>query len=196
MSCETKIYKNITSDCNMPKPGIEVDAYVFNRKDISITYDGTDINKITLIEMVGDAVAYKIKGYKKNLNCGSDAVITDDMPKRFNHFFSFKGFEFDSESVLNLDQLDDLCVVVERKDKPEDGDGIYVGYGFGSGLFVSTDNQRAWENNGVRSIEMTSIEGGYEKFSSNIIFVADQTSAYAATKAMLDALLPRAETQE
>jgi len=191
MTCETKIFKDITSDCNMPTPGIEVEAWVFNRSEISTTYSSDNTNQITDISMIGGATAFKIKGYKKNLNCGSDVVVADDMPKRFNHYFSFKNFEFDTESLRNLDNLDDLCIVVERKDKPSDGDGIFVGYGFKSGLFVSSDTHRAWENNGVRSVEMTSIEGGYEPHSQYVVFVTDLTSPYAKTKAMLDALLPK-----
>lgn len=189
MACATKIFQDITSDCNMPTPGIEATVYLWNRGDVDVTFDNTDPNKVTDLVQIATKKAFKLTGIKKNINCGSDAVINIDTPKRFSHFFSFHGYEFDVDAVQNIDAMDDFCAVVEFKEKPSDADGIFVGYGLTTGLFVSADTRRANDANGVRAIEATSLEPNYEKYSQYNVIIADQTSPYAATKAKLESLL-------
>ncbi len=188
MSCSTKIFQDITSDCNMPSPGIEAVVYIWNRGEVAITHDGTNYNKVTNLIKETGKTAFKLTGYKKNINCGADAVVNVDTPKRFNHFLSFHGYEFDSDAVKNIDEMDDICAVVEFKEKPTDADGVFVGYGFDCGLFISSDTRRANDANGVRVLEATSLEPNYEKCSQYNVMVADQVSVYAATKAALEEL--------
>ena len=186
MSCATGIAKTILSDCTtQPVGGLEVSAYLFNRADMTITYDGTDTNKVTGIAAVGAALVYKITGVKKSLNAGHDRVIADDMADTFKHFFAFKGFEFDVDSVANMDGLNDICVIVEYKQKSTTGDGVFIGYGLKSGLYPSADTRRANDANAVRSIELATRDQEGEPYSQYNILLTD----YATTKAALEALL-------
>src|SRR5512136_1224338 len=131
MACTTGIAKTITSNCTtQPVGGLEAIAYLFNRADMTLTYDGTDLNKVTGIAAVGAAVVYKYTGWKKNINAGHDRVVTEDLADTFKHFLSLKGFEFDTDSVANMDGLNDICAVVEYKQKSATGDGVFIGYGF------------------------------------------------------------------
>lgn len=186
MSCATGIAKAITSDCTtQPVGGLEVAAYLFNRADMTITYDGTDTNKVTGIAAVGAALVYKITGVKKNLNAGHDRVIAEDLADTYKHFFSFKGFEFDVDSVANMDGLNDVCVVVEYKQKSTTGDGVFIAYGLKSGLYPAADTRRANDANGVRSLELTTRDQEGEPYSQFNVLITD----YATTKAALEALL-------
>jgi hypothetical protein len=186
MACTSGIAKAITSNCTtQPVGGLEVTAYIFNRADMTITYDGTDPNKVTGIAAVGSALMYKYTGVKKNLNAGHDRVVSDEVADAFKHFVSLKGFESDTDSVLNFDGLGDVCVIVEYKHKPSSADGVFVAYGLKSGLYVTTDNRRANENNGIRNIELASRDQEDEPYSQYNVLLTD----YATTKSALEALL-------
>ena len=184
MACITGISKNITSDCSTQKNGsLEVKAWVFNRAEYAnaFTFDDTNPNKITNIASVSTKKAYVLTGVKKLLNAGHDFVAADDRPDKYTHFFSFHQFELAAEDIKNVDQLNDVFVVVERKDKVSGGDGTFVAYGVKNGLWKSADTRRANDVNGARSIEMTSLGGQEEPYSEYTVLKTD----YATTLAML-----------
>lgn len=186
MACTNGIAKAITSNCTtQPVGGLEVIAYLFNRGEMTLTYDGTDPNMVTAIVAVGAAVAYKLTGVKKNMNAGHDRTVSDDMADTFKHYFSFKGFQFANDDVLNLDGLNDVCVIVEYKQKATPAEGVYVGYGLKSGLYVTADTRRANDLNGTRSLELATRDQEGEPYSQYNLLVTD----YATTKSTLEALL-------
>jgi gamma-glutamylcyclotransferase (GGCT)/AIG2-like uncharacterized protein YtfP len=186
--CDT-ISQDITSNCNMPTSGMEATAYIFSRTDISPTYDAAVKTKVTDLTIETGQTGYKIYGHKQNMNAGHDAVIDPTMPTRFTHYFSFHGYEFDSEAVQSIDSLEDLVVVVERKEKPDDADGIFIIYGLESGLATSSDTLRMNDANSVRQVELQTEEGSSEKHSQYNLVIDDVTSVYAATKALLEGLM-------
>lgn len=186
MSCITGIAKNITSDCSTSKSGgLEVEAYIFNRADLSPTYDGTQLNLVTSLANVGAAVGYKLTGFKKNLNAGHDLVVAEDAPNKYTHYFNFKQYEVLAEDITNVDDMDDVVVAVESKDKNDTGEGVFMLYGLKKGLWKSADTQRANDANGSRNIEMTSLAGQEEPYSRYVLLDTD----YATTKALLESLL-------
>jgi len=186
MSCITGIAKNITSDCSTSlSGGLEVEAWVFNRKELSPTYDATYGNLVTSLAMVGAATGFKLTGIKKLLNAGHDIVVADDRPDKFTHFFNFQGFEILAEDIQNLDDINDIVVVVELKDKNDTGEGVFVAYGLKKGLWKSTDTRRWNDINGARNIEMSSLAGQEEPYSHYVVLATD----YATTRALLEGLL-------
>jgi hypothetical protein len=187
MSCTLNIAKNIISDCTTQKNGfLEVKAWIFSRADYAnaITYDNTITSKITNIASVTTKKAFTLTGVKKLLNAGHDIVVADDRADKFTHFFSFQQFEIAAADVFNLDNLKDVFVVVERKDKGAGGDGTFVAYGVKNGLFKSTDTRRSNDINGARSLELTSLAGAEENNSEYTVLKTN----YADTLAMLVAL--------
>ena len=188
MGCTGGIAKAIVSDCTTSGiGGLEVTAWVFNRSDLEITYSAVaeEENLITGLVNATGLQGYKLTGIKKLLNAGHDLVVADDRPNKYTHFFGFQGFEFDRESSRNLDDLDDLIVIVERKDKTTDGDGVFNAYGAKFGMFKSTDTERANDINGSRNIEVTSLAGQEESFSKFVYLDTD----YATTAAALEILV-------
>ena len=186
MGCIQGIAKAITSDCTTSLGGgLEVEAWVFNRKDLTVTYDGSQDNLITGLANVGAAVGYKLTGVKDLLNAGHDAVVAEDRPDKFTHYFSFQGFEILAEDITNIDDINDVAIFVELNDKNDTGEGIFVGYGVKKGLWKSSDTRRWNDINGARSVELTSRGGKEEPFSSYVLLDTD----YATTRALLESLL-------
>lgn len=186
MACEIKLVKNITSSCeNQPVGGVEQVIYLFNRTEISVTYDNTNPSLVNDISMGSTAdTGFKLTGIKKSLNCGSTLVPAEDAADGYTHTLIFQGFEFDAASVENMDQMGDIVAVVEMKQKANDGDGTFVIYGLGTGLYKSSDVRMANDANGARKIELTTLDGQLERYSQNNYLNND----YATSKAALEAL--------
>jgi hypothetical protein len=186
--CIGGIAKEITSTCETSKVGgLEVVAWAFNRKDLEITYSATEgeENLITSLANATAKIGYRITGVKKLLNCGHDIVVADDRPNKYTHFFALQGFEFDQESEMNMDDLDDLVIIVERKDKADDGDGVFNAYGCKYGLFKSADSARANDINGARNIELMSLGGQEEPVSKYIVLDTDYTNTLALIESLM-----------
>lgn len=192
--CTDSLVKNIISTCvTSGSGGLEVKAWLFNRNDLSITYDATTPNLITDLANVGAAVGYTVTGVKKLLNAGHDIVVADDRPNKYTHYFGLQQFETAVADINNVDQMDDIIVVVESKDKAEDADGVFIAYGVKKGLWKSTDTQRANDINGARNLELTSLSGQEEPYSRYVVLAPETVPAdgtgYANTLALLNGLL-------
>lgn len=186
MGCIIGISKDITSDCSTSlSGGLEVEAWIFNRDELTPTYDVAEDNLLTSLAMVGVATGFKLTGVKKLLNCGHDIVVSEDRPDKYKHFFSFQGFEILAEDWRNLDDINDVVVVVELKDKNDTGEGVFQVLGLKKGLWKSADTQRSNDINGARNIEMTSLDGQEEPFARYVLLDTD----YATTRALLEGLL-------
>lgn len=185
MACTSGISKAITSNCTTTKNGsLEVVAYVFNRLNVTLTFDGTKGNLITNMANVGSNVGYKLTGVKKLLNAGHDVVVAADRPNKYKHIFEFQQFERLAEDILNVDNMQDVIIVAEAKDKSTTGEGVFFVYGAKHGLYVSADTMRHNDANGARKITLETMEGEEEEYSEFILFKTD----YATTKALLEGL--------
>jgi hypothetical protein len=185
MGCVPGITKDILSTCQtQPIGGVEVKGWIGNRLEMTPTYDVTNESKITSLAVASTKQLYTITGVKKLLNAGFDRVVGEDRADSFTHYFNFQGFEFDAESVEGMDNLDDIVVIVEMKEKPTDADGTFRVFGMKNGLYPSTDTMRANDIDGARNIEMTSLDGQGEPWSNYTLLATD----YATTLALLVSL--------
>lgn len=187
MACTDSIVKDIISNCtNQPNGFLEVKAWIFSREAFAnaITYDSTHPNKITSIASVTGEQCYTLTGVKKMLNAGHDVVTADDRADKYTHYFNFHQFEIAAEDIHNIDNLKDVFVVVQRKDKGTDGDGTFVAYGVQNGLWKSTDTRRSNDVNGARNLELTSLGGSEENYSEYTVLSTD----YDGTLSMLEGL--------
>jgi len=185
MACTAGIAAEITSNCTTNVlGGVEAVAYMFNRADMTLTYDGTTLNKITNIVKVGAAVMYKITGFKRNCNFGHDLVASENNPDRYNHFFSFPQYERLVANIFNVDNINDVVVIVETVNKGTGGDGTFFVIGPKYGLWKATDTRRINADGGQRTLELTSLAGQEEPFSSYVLLATN----YATTKALLEGL--------
>lgn len=186
MGCNSGIVKSIISDCTTSKGGaLEIIMYIFNRLNADITYDVTNPSLITSIANAVGETAFKITGIRKLFNAGHDIVVADDRPDKYTHYAAFQQFEVAAEDIENVDQVKDVFVVVERKDKSTTGEGVFAAYGVKFGLYKSTDTRRANDINGARNLELTSLAGLEEEHSNYTLLDTD----YATTKALLETLV-------
>lgn len=186
--CAKGIVKTITSDCSTQQTaGIEQVIYLMNRKDVVPVFEtatgGEKTNKITSLSLSGTAKAYKLIGQKQNLVCGFDRVTSDTRGDMFTHFLSFNAYEFDTASADNINEMEDIVAIVERKAK-DNADGCFMVYGLGTGLYYTSDSYRSNENDGVRMLEMQTQSSQPEKVPYNTLVSTD----YAGTKTLLEGL--------
>jgi hypothetical protein len=183
--CLDRIQKNITSNCDTRRnSGVEVLAWIYNRKDAIVTYDPTNKSKITSIANVATKQAYSITGIARGLNGGHSRVKDTTFGDSFTHRVNLYVFEVTAEDVENIDNMDDVFVVFERLNTPSD-DGKFVARGVKYGLTVNSDEMDENENKGARVLELTSMEEGEEPYSSYTVLDSDA----ATTRDMLNATL-------
>ena len=190
-NCNFGIAADILKDCAAPPTaGAEMFAYAFNRRDIdSVTYDQSNPRLVTAITLADGAKAYKIENFKKEIDAGFDLVTSDTNIDKFNQYVKFEAWGIDSDTVKALDELSDLVIIVERKNKGADGDGAFQIYGLQTGLYKSSDTMRANTASGKRIIELTNQAEEESTVSYHVFFDTD----YATTKAAVEALLETAE---
>ena len=191
--CTNEIFKNIESTCsNRTVAGIEQIVYLMNRDDIqTITYDGDDYNKVTGITLKTGKLAYTAKGFKKNMTCGFERNISDDTVDTFSNSLTLTGYQFDAEGARNFDNMGNIVAVVDRKGTKA-ADGSVIILGLENGLFVSADSWAAGDNNGARSITLSSLADAGESCSYYVYTISEGSPAlesYEATIASLEAML-------
>lgn len=190
-NCNFGIAADILKDCSAPPTaGVEMVAYAINRRDIAgVTYDQSNPRLVTAITLASGTKAYKIENFKKEIDAGFDLVTSDTNIDKFNQYVKFEAWGIDSDTVKALDELSDLVVIVERKNKGADGDGPFQIYGLQTGLYKSSDTMRANTASGKRIIELTNQAEEESTVSYHVFFDTD----YATTKAAVEALLETAE---
>jgi len=194
--CIQKLVQDVFADCTTtPVAGIEAVVYLLNRSDIaSYTIDEGGVETlctdITLKTGTPAPHVYKLFGYKRNLSYSSEIVVGEDVPDTWTHSLNFQNYQFDSNSIMNLDQAGDLVAIVERKGKKE-GDGSFIILGLENGLFKSADSTNSNDNNGARVLTMSSLDGQGESHSGIVFAKFAGTPAvadYTATKEYLESL--------
>jgi hypothetical protein len=192
--CENGIFKNIESNCsNRTSAGIEQTVYIINRDDIEnvVIASDEDYNKITGFDMKAGKTAYTAKGFKRNLTAGFERVVSDDTVDTWKDSLTLTGYEFDSASARNFDNIGNVFAIIERKGTKE-GDGSFIALGYENGLFVSEDSWAAGDNNGARTVTLSNLDDAGESCSYYVICVETGTPAapnYEATKAFLESLV-------
>ena len=185
-NCTGVLGADIINDCTKkPIGGLESVIYMFNRSEISGTI--SPANKVLLTDLVVASTkkGYKYEGFKKTANAGFDLVVSDNLPDAYTQTLSLTVWGIDSTTVKALNDLNDIVVVVENKNKGVAGDGAFEVYGFETGLYKTSLTKRSNDNGGTFSLEMASQSGEESSVSHHIYFDTN----YATTKAALNALL-------
>ena len=186
MTCLTGITSDIINDCtNQPIGGIEQVVYAFNREDLSATVDSTNPFLLTALAVAVGSKGYKIQGFKKTNNAGFDLEVEDTMPDKYPQFFSAVIWGIDSDTVQNLNNLNDIVIVVQNKNKGVSGSGAFEVYGFDTGLYKSSLTKRSNDNGGTFQLEMTSLSGEAPTKSHYVLL----SETVAATVTMLESLM-------
>lgn len=185
--CLEEIAQGITNDCaKQPVRGLVKTAWVGLVGDFAVTPDVTNTALITALANASTKQFYKIEAFRQDIDAGFDLVISENLPEKYAHYFKVEPWDENADQVINLDNMNNICVIVEREggaDK-DSGDGAFQIYGLYRGLYKSSATQRANDNDGVPIYEFASREGQQEQHSKYIFFDTD----YATTKAAVEAL--------
>ncbi len=186
MGCLEKITADILADCTAQgSGGNEIKAWLLNLSDeFNITYDATNPSKITGITQGSGVQAYTLTTTKKGINTGHDIVVEAGRADRYTHFAAFSSYDMKSADVEAIDNMNNFMIIIESRDKTDDGDGVFKAYGVKFGLFKSADTRRANDAYNSRPLEFTSQEGDTEAYSNYTVFDTD----IATTRALLVAL--------
>lgn len=183
MSCIQGIAANILNDCSVaPLGGLEEVMYVFNADEL------TAVKSLTLKSLVTDLTlpvgkkGYKLVNFKKSANAKNELVVSDTLPDMYKQTIDFTAWAKDAATITALDQLNNIIIVTENKDKGVAGESAFNIYGLDTALFKATLTQEANVDGGVLKVSM-SADGQRVPFYN--LFGAD----YATTKALLEALL-------
>lgn len=180
MSCLSAVAAVITNACDtVPVAGLEVKGWLLNRKDATFTENGGNEVLITNLAMAVGKRTWPITAVKKENNAGFDFASADNLPDLFTNYLAFQPYERDSDSVENMNNMDDVVAIVELKGPKTEGCFVILGYN--NGLHKSAVTFRANDNNGIPTYEMTSREGEQEEYSRRVFWAA----TYAATLAIL-----------
>jgi hypothetical protein len=187
MSCTFGITASILRDCTkQPIAGVEEVAYAVNRKDIATTtFNGSNAVQLTDFTLLATKKAYKIEGFKKEIDAGHDLVSSTTEIDRYNQYFKFESTQIDSATLKNLDNLMDIVVFVVRKNKGSAGDGAIQVFGLETGLYKSSDTARAQGASGKRIIELTNMEEEASTVSNHVFFKTDLATSLAYLVSLL-----------
>lgn len=179
MPCIEKIAANVLNSCAIiPRAGYEAIAWALNLGEFSYTISG---NMVTNITMDPGKYAYNITAVKKEMNGGFDAVISDEQD-RYIHNFSFKPYEKDPGSIVNIDQANALVVIVELKGAKTEG--VFLVLGLQTGMYKDEGNLKQNDNYGLPVYNFSSIDYIGEKYSRWVLWDTD----YDTTLDMLNVL--------
>ncbi len=191
--CVNEIFQNIESTCsNRTVAGIEQTVYLINRDDIqSVEYSQEDYNKVIGLTLKSGKKAYTAKGFKKNMTCGFERNVSDDTVDTFTDSITLTGYQFDAKGARNFDNAGNIVAIVDRKGTKM-ADGSVIILGLENGLFVSADSWAAGDNNGARTITMSSMADAGESCSYYVMSISEGSPAvesYEATIEYLEAML-------
>lgn len=179
MACTSKIGANIVSDCTtMGSGGNEIKAWVYNRDEATLTFDGTYTSKVNGIVFASTKRIWNFTGVKKILNSGWDVVVAEDRPDKYKHSIALQTFSFAASDLENISNLNNVVFVVESKDKGDDG--TFRMYGVKAGLYKTGDTHRANDVNGARVITLESLAGQEENWPTYIFDAGTYAQSLAA----------------
>lgn len=189
--CIKRIESDILFDCeNVSIPGLEPNAQYINREDIDLagtTFDATNKNLITNLALKTGKKGYKIQAFKKLLNGFTKPIIEDEALNGHQHSINIRVFKNDPESYDLIDRFVNGAngvVVVETKQKGENGKQAFEVLGWHVGLEVSADSAGKVynENDGAYLLTLTTPNGFKEPRSIYKWLEVD----YAKTKAKFE----------
>ena len=191
--CVNEIFQNIESVCsNRTVAGIEQTVYLLNRDDIqSIEYSPEDYNKVVGLTLKSGKNAFTAKGFKKNMTAGFERNVSDDTVDTFTDSITLTGYQFDAKGARNFDNMGDVVAIIDRKGTKL-ADGSVIILGLENGLFVSADSWAAGDNNGARTLTLSSMSDAGESCSYYILSISEGSPAvesYGATISYLEAML-------
>lgn len=111
--CLNKLASNITVDCTIWQVGVK-DIYLMHAEDVKFAYKGAGV--IMTVIFADGAKAYKVEGYKQNIQVTA-SLKTTDASARVDSSVTFKiPFGYGNRPFINTLALGKFCVLVAFND--------------------------------------------------------------------------------
>ena len=183
MACITGIAGNLINSCeNTPIMGLEEQMYVFNADELTAVKSLTLKTLVTDLTLGVGKVGYIVQGFKKSSNSKNELVVSETLPDSYKQTIDFTVWAKDAATTTALDQLNNIVIVTENKDKGVDGASAFNIYGLDTALFKASMTQETNVDAGVFKLSLVA-EG------QRVPFYNFYSTSYAATKSILDGLL-------
>lgn len=182
------IDQDILVDCDAPlQGGVNDRLILINWEDIASTTK--DVNGVvTDITLNSGATAYVIEG-KNNSVAPTQALIKQRFSEVYDHIVNFKTFDLDNDVKTQLQNAvkGRFVSIIENNFKGTAGDAAFEIYGLDAGMVVTALDRdpNSSETQGAYNVTMGSSEFAKEPKLPATFYV----TSYAATKALVDALL-------
>lgn len=148
--CLNKLSGNITVGCTVPQVGVR-DIYLMHAEDVTFTYNTAGI--ILTAVFAKDSKAYKIEGYKQNIQVTA-SLKTTDASARVDASVSFKiPYDYTSRDFINAVVSGKFYVLVVFND------GDFTVLGDSSPLECSSADFDSNANAKMTTITLASPEG-------------------------------------
>ena len=184
MACDGLLTSDILFDCaNSMVGGIEVNVLMVNHSSIdksAVTFDATNKMIMTNFQLKSGKSGYLFQGVKQVNSLKFELVKKEMGPDKFKHTFAGTILNFSAENKERLMELSEggkVAVIVELKWKGAAAADAFQLAGYDSGLELQVATWSTSENDGVISIELSSVDG-YEE--TKPVFTLKETD-YATT---------------
>lgn len=191
--CQKILTSCISIDCENPiYTGIDATAYIFNRQDIkSVTYDPSNPNLITEIEMVEDTVedvstprhGYKIQMMGRQPYANSTTEMSEgNVRNRFNETVQFMVMDHDAVTAEILDNLVNGRYTIILHNEYKD---TYQIYGYKKPLICSEMSRDPYsDDDGAWVVSMVA-----KNVPNSALFVEHKTNSEIDTQEYLEGLV-------
>jgi hypothetical protein len=179
MACTTLVTADIVADCTkIPVKGLKPKAWIFNAGEVTLTVTN---NIVSNLVKVSGKTSFTVEGFKDFMNAGYDAVVAENFPTVFKHKFMVDSFAATGAERANIDKADNIIVIVETNNSPNEG--CFQLYGYKNGLWKDSQAQMANDANSVTKVSFASRAGMEEEYSAYSLWLTN----YATTLALLTA---------
>lgn len=179
---------NMLANCVTQRAGgIEVKAWFVNRANLTATFDATNPSLVTELTVAVEHKLVTLTGVKRGMDSGHSLSAAENRANRYPHTFNFEAFEIDTDAREQLDAMDDVVVIYQRRDAA--ADGRYIIKGLSLGLEKSEDTLAENTDQSARKIALSTPDAYMgEPFSAYTLLVNSSAPETAARLVALEVI--------
>ena len=187
MACEGLISADLLYDCtNPPVGGLETDVVLINVADLdraAITYDATNKDIVTNLQLLPATTGYLFQGIKQINTASSELVKKEFSSDKEKHSFNGVLLNVSAENKGQINQFKDggkYVAVVNRKWKGAANAEAFLILGLEVGLEIETQTWNSDENDGTLQFVLSSAEGFEEPRLPNTLLETNYATTLIA----------------
>lgn len=181
MACNGEMLQSILFDCDNPAiGGVEEKIWAFNRSEVTFTVDATNPCRLTGFTVEATKNSFVIEAFKNTVDAGSDLVVSETSPDKWNQFVSALVKAKTADEIENIKSMNDLVFVVWTKDKGNNQEGAFEVFGRQTGMYKSAVTRRVNAEDGRYPLEFTNLAGQESTCPHDVLLDTDYATTLAA----------------